>query len=68
MQSTFPQNKVKGFAKAFETGAKKIGTAFRHPIKTIRNNLVEALRKAKKGEQETGDEANDAEQDLEDMG
>ena len=64
----FSTNKVKGFAKAFETGAKKIGTAFRHPIKTIRNNLVEALRKAKKGEQETGDEANDAEQDLEDMG
>lgn len=64
----FSTNKVKGFAKAFESGAKKIGTAFRHPIKTIRNNLVEALRKAKKGEQETGDEANDAEQDLEDMG
>lgn len=64
----FSRNKVKTFVSDTLKGAKNIGTAFKSPIKTIRNNLVEALKKAKEAEDETGDGAEDAERDLDDMG
>ena len=64
----FSKNKVKSFASDMVKNIKNINTQFQHPIKTIRNKLVEALRKAKGATDDEGDAANDAEEDLEDMG
>ena len=64
----FSSKKVKTFVAETVKGAKNIGSSFKSPIKTIRTNLIDALRKAAKAEKEVGDEANDAERDLKDMG
>lgn len=64
----FSRKKVKTFATEAVSGAKNIGTAFAHPVKTIKTALVSALRNAREGIDDTGDSANDAEDDLEDMG
>lgn len=64
----FSSKKVKTFVAETIKGAKNIGSSFKSPIKTIRTNLIDALRKAAKAEKEVGDEANDAERDLKDMG
>lgn len=64
----FSRNKVKTFVSDTLKGAKNIGTAFKSPVQTIRNNLVDALKRAKAAEDETGDGAEDAERDLDDMG
>lgn len=47
---------------------KDVGTAFLHPIKTIKGKLVDALRDAGKAAEDTGDSAEDAERDLKDAG
>ncbi len=64
----FSRNKVKTFAADTLKRIKGIGTAIQHPVKTIRNKLVEALRRAREAEEDAGDAAEDAEDDLEDMG
>ena len=64
----FSKKKVKTFVNDTVKGAKNIGASFKSPIKTIRNNLVEALRNAKKAEKAAGDEAKKTERDLEEMG
>ena len=64
----FSRKKVKTFATETISGAKNIGTAFTHPVKTIKTALVSALRNAQEGVEDTGDAANDAEDDLDDMG
>lgn len=64
----FSRKKVKTFISDATTGAKSIGAAFQHPIKTIKGALVNALRRAEDGVDDTGDAANDVERDLDDMG
>ena len=64
----FSRKKVKTFATETISGAKNIGTAFAHPVKTIKTALVSALRDAQDGIRDTGDAANNTENDLEDMG
>lgn len=49
-------------------GAKAIGTAFIHPIQTIRNNLVGAFGEAAEAEEDVDNKAIQAERDLKAMG
>lgn len=64
----FSRNKVKTFVNDTVKGAQNIATKFKHPIQTIRTNLVKALRTAQKRTEDLGEEAEDTERDLRDMG
>lgn len=64
----FSRNKVKTFVNDTVKGAQNIATKFKHPIQTIRTDLVKALRKGQESTKDLGKEANDTEGDLEDMG
>ncbi len=64
----FSRNKVRTFVNDTVKGAQNIATKFRHPIKTIRQELVKALHGARSSTEDLGDEADDAGDDLRDMG
>jgi len=64
----YTQKKVGNFVTSFKTGAKNIGTAFTHPIKTIKDKLGAALLSAADDAEELGDKADETRKDLEDMG
>lgn len=64
----YTQKKVGGLVTSFKSGAKNIGTAFAHPIKTIKDKLGAALLSAADDAEDLGDDADDARKDLDDMG
>ena len=64
----FSRNKVKTFVNDTVKGAQNIATKFKHPIQTIRGNLVKALRGARDSTEDLGDEAEDTTDDLQEMG
>ena len=64
----YTQKKVGAFVTSFKTGAKNIGTAFTHPIRTIKDKLGAALLSAADDAEDLGDAADDARKDLDDMG
>ncbi|RKI66907.1 hypothetical protein D7V91_11180 [bacterium 1xD42-67] len=64
----YTQKKVGGLVTSFKSGAKNIGTAFMHPIKTIKDKLGAALLSAADDAEDLGDAADDARKDLDDMG
>jgi len=63
----FTKIKAKEFEKDFVSKAKSVGTAFRHPIQTIKGGLGNALLGTKKHIKEVGDEAEKAGKGLQDM-
>lgn len=56
------------FVKRTVSGAGKIGTAFRHPVQTIKERMVQALEEAGSETEELGADARRAEDDLDGMG
>ena len=52
----------------FTKKVKDIGTAFTHPISTIKGKFLRAVEDAADGLEDVGDEADDARKDLDDMG
>lgn len=64
----YTQKKVGAFVTSFKSGAKNIGTAFLHPIKTIKDKLGAALLSAADDAEDLGDAADEARKDLDDMG
>lgn len=64
----YTQKKVGGLVTSFKSGAKNIGTAFAHPIKTIKDKLGAALLSAADDAEDLGDAADEARKDLNDMG
>ena len=64
----YTQKKVGAFVTSFKTGAKNIGTAFKHPIQTIKDKLGSALLSAADDAEDLGDAADDTRKDLDDMG
>lgn len=64
----YTQKKVGAFVTSFKTGAKNIGTAFKHPIQTIKDKLGAALLSAADDAEDLGDAADDTRKDLDDMG
>lgn len=64
----FSRNKVKTFVNDTVKGAQNIATKFKHPIQTIRGDLVKALRGAQDSTEDLGDEADDTTDDLQEMG
>ncbi|OPZ65888.1 MAG: hypothetical protein BWY85_00247 [Firmicutes bacterium ADurb.Bin506] len=64
----FTQKKFQGFKNDVSKGAKAIGTAFTHPIQTIKNKLSQALTGAGKAADGLEDDADDAKKALDDMG
>lgn len=63
----FTKIKAKEFEKDFVSKAKSVGTAFRHPIQTIKGGLGNALLGTKKHIKDVGDEAEKAGKGLQDM-
>lgn len=55
-------------AGTFTKKVKDIGTAFTHPISTIKGKFLRAVEDAADGLEDVGDEADDARKDLDDMG
>ena len=64
----YTQKKVGAFVTSFKTGAKNIGTAFKHPIQTIKDKLGSALLSAADDAEDLGDAADDTRKDMDDMG
>ncbi len=64
----YAEKRVQNFQKTTTSGIKKISQAFKDPIGTIKNSLVDALQKAGKEIKDVEDDAEDAEKDLKDMG
>ena len=64
----YTQKKFTGLVSNFKTGAKNIGTAFTHPIRTIKDKLGAALLSAADDADDLGDSADAARKDLDDMG
>lgn len=64
----YTEKKFTTFLKKAKTGAKDIGTAFKHPIQTIKGKLGDALVAAAKETDDLGDSADDTRKDLDDMG
>ncbi len=64
----YTEKRFNDFSKKVTTGAKKIGTAFKHPIQTIKDKLGDALLGAGRNMDDMGDQADNARKDLEDMG
>jgi len=64
----FTEKKFQGFRKSVATGARAIGTAFRHPIQTIRGKLVEALDDSGSAARDLGTQADQTSKDLNNMG
>lgn len=64
----YTQKQFTGFKNDVTKGAKAIGTAFTHPIQTIKGKLVQALNGAADAADDVEDEAKDAERALDDMG
>lgn len=64
----YTEKKFTDLTKKFTTGAKSIGTAFKHPIQTIKDKLGAALLDAGRNADELGDDADNARKDLDDMG
>lgn len=64
----YAEKQFTGFTSKVKTGAKGIGTAFTHPITTIKGKFVGALTSAAKKLTDVGDEADDTRKDLDDMG
>jgi len=64
----FTQKKFVGFRNDVTKGAKAIGTAFTHPIQTIKTKLSQALTGAGKAADGLEDEVDDAKKALNDMG
>ncbi|WP_306568993.1 hypothetical protein [Faecalispora jeddahensis] len=64
----YTEKKFTGFFNSFKKGAKSIGTAIVHPVKTIKEKLGAALLEAGSKTDDLGDEAKDAGKKLDDMG
>ena len=64
----YSQKKFSDFTGKVKTGIKGIGTAFTHPINTIRGKFLSAVEAAADKINKVGDEADDARKDLDDMG
>lgn len=64
----YSQKKFSDFTGKVKTGVKGIGTAFTHPINTIRGKFLSAVEAAADRINNVGDEADDARKDLDDMG
>ena len=64
----YSQKKFSDFTGKVKTGVKGIGTAFTHPINTIRGKFLSAVEAAADRINNVGDEADDARRDLDDMG
>lgn len=64
----FSANKVKTFVNNTVKGAQNIALKFKHPIKTIREDLVKALHGARSSTEDLGEEADDSADDLREMG
>lgn len=64
----FTDKKFTGFRNNISKGAKAIGTAFLHPIKTIKGDMVKALEKAENTEDDVGKAARNAEKDVKGLG
>ncbi|MFQ8758063.1 MAG: hypothetical protein ACLSAF_00130 [Intestinimonas sp.] len=62
------QSKVKGMGAATRSVAKDMGSAFRHPIQTIKATLSSALLDAQRETEGLGTEAGKTGDDLEKMG
>jgi hypothetical protein len=62
------KTKIKDFGKNFGDGLKKIGTAARHPIQTLKDGLFEALTRNKTRFRETAEEADKLGKEAEDAG
>lgn len=62
------EKKGKSFGQKVIGGAKKIQKTIQHPITTIKENLVKALKKAGKEIDETGDKSKDTKKDLDSLG
>lgn len=62
------KKRVATFVGDTVAGTKKIGSAFLHPIQTIKGKFTGAMKDASKGVDQVGDEANGAEKDLDGMG
>ena len=65
---SFTQNRFKGFRNNLTVGAKAIGTAFTHPIQTIKTGLVKAFAGAGKAADDAGDDMDDAADKAKDFG
>ena len=64
----YTEKKFTGFRNNVTKGVKNIGTAFLHPIQTIRGALVNALEEAEDAEEGVGDAALNTERDIKDLG
>jgi hypothetical protein len=64
----FTGKKFTGFKNDVSKGAKAIGTAFLHPIQTIKGKFIQALEKAEDAEADVGDQAEKTEKDIKDLG
>ena len=64
----YSQKKFSDFTGKVKTGVKGIGTAFTHPINTIRGKFLSAVEAVADRINNVGDEADDARRDLDDMG
>lgn len=64
----YTEKKITGFTGKVKTGIKGIGTAFTHPISTIKGKFLGAIEAAADKLNGLGDDADDARKDLDDMG
>ena len=64
----YTEKKFNTFTGKVQKGVKGIGTAFTHPIATIKGKLLGAVEEAANKLNGLGDDADDARRDLDDMG
>ena len=64
----YTEKKFTGFTGKVQKGIKGIGTAFTHPISTIKGKFLGAVEAAADRINGLGDEADDARKDIDDMG
>ncbi len=70
MQGAFgyAEKQVSGFEKKVQTGTKKMAQAFRHPVKTLKSGVIDALHQVGRKLTDVGKDAEETEKDLENMG
>lgn len=64
----YTEKKFSTFTGKVQKGVKSIGTAFTHPIATIKGKFLGAVEEAANRLNGLGDDADDARRDLDDMG
>ena len=64
----YSEKKLKGFTSKVATGVKGIGSAFAHPIATIKGKFMGAVEAVANKLNSVGDGADDTREDLDDMG